>query len=521
MPTSFRFKICCIPGTLAAIASAITAYALSGYAAPVLAVGTALSAAATAIVSGFLLSQHHNTYMQGMTQAVISKADGNMQARLPLTPPADLSELHKALGELFAEIKNQKGTVKSILGGLPVPYLMVDAEERTISTNQATMDMLEIDEAPTSQYGKTLGDVFYNDPTRPTAVGKSIKNGDRFVNLEVAITGHKGGTLDVLANVFPLYDLEDNCIGGFCLYLDMTEIKNKEREITEQNAAIARTAERADSVSEQTAQAADQLSKHIDHTTNGAHEQQRMTEQSVTAMHQINATVADVAKNAADSAVSAGDAREKAQAGSEVMKQMLTAINDVQHRSESLQENLAVLGKQADSIGTVMDVISDIADQTNLLALNAAIEAARAGDAGRGFAVVADEVRKLAEKTTQATAEVGDVVQRIQAEAKRSAESMESAGQEIAQSNDYAHKAGEALEAIVSIVDATADQVHTIAAASEEQSAAVEEISSSMQSINEISSTSAESMLQAHTAVSELTQLSGDLREIISDLAKS
>ena len=57
------------------------------------------------------------------------------------------------------------------------------------------------------------------------------------------------------------------------------------------------------------------------------------------------------------------------------------------------------LGQQADSIGHILSVISDIADQTNLLALNAAIEAARAGDAGRGFAVVADEVRKLAEKT--------------------------------------------------------------------------------------------------------------------------
>ena len=103
-----------------------------------------------------------------------------------------------------------------------------------------------------------------------------------------------------------------------------------------------------------------------------------------------------------------------AQCGADVVQQTVAVMRDLAGHMQHAAEGIEALDEQSQVIGTIIKTISGIAEQTNLLALNAAIEAARAGEQGRGFAVVADEVRQLASRTTQATAEIADVVQRNQ-----------------------------------------------------------------------------------------------------------
>lgn len=263
-----------------------------------------------------------------------------------------------------------------------------------------------------------------------------------------------------------------------------------------------------------------QLSEQVRHCEQGTRQQASRLEKTATAMEQMNAAVQEVAHSATQAAEVSNEAKSKAEDGAKLANEVVRSMETVRLHSLELRKDMAELGVKAHDIGSVMDVISDIADQTNLLALNAAIEAARAGEAGRGFAVVADEVRKLAEKTMHATSEVGSAISGIQEGATKNMRNVDDTIHIFDEVSEIALKSGHALDEIVRLVDTAFSQVRAIAAASEQQTTTSREINLSVDDINRISGDTANIMQESAAAVTALSKQAEALNQLIVQMKK-
>ncbi|KII32546.1 chemotaxis protein [Pseudomonas fluorescens] len=266
----------------------------------------------------------------------------------------------------------------------------------------------------------------------------------------------------------------------------------------------------------QIASAAEELSAVTEQTSAGVNSQKIETDQVATAMHEMTATVQEVARNAEQASQAAAAADGEAREGDKVVGEAIAQIERLASEVVRSTEAMGVLQQESDKIGSVMDVIKAVAEQTNLLALNAAIEAARAGEAGRGFAVVADEVRGLAQRTQKSTEEIEALVAGLQNGTQQVANVMNNSRALTDSSVALTRQAGASLENITRTVSNIQSMNQQIAAAAEQQSAVAEEISRSIINVRDVSEQTAAASDETAKSSVELARLGGQLQQMVS-----
>ncbi|WMJ23933.1 methyl-accepting chemotaxis protein [Paludicola sp. MB14-C6] len=242
-------------------------------------------------------------------------------------------------------------------------------------------------------------------------------------------------------------------------------------------------------------QAADQVNSGATQVAGGSQALSQGATEQASAIEELSAVISEIAvrikknaENAKQATTIADEAGNGIITSNNEMKQMVTAMDDI--------------NKASIKISKIIKTIDDIAFQTNILALNAAVEAARAGAAGKGFAVVAEEVRNLASKSAEAANQTSALI--------------ESSVLAVKNGTKIANNTAKSLSEVVEKTKKAIDLMDDISTESNEQATAVNQVTSGVDQIAAVVQTNSATAEQSAAASEELSSQSELLHELIN-----
>ena len=292
---------------------------------------------------------------------------------------------------------------------------------------------------------------------------------------------------------------------------------------------VAASSEELTASVEQASVATEQITKEMEEISNSAEVQNNEVASGANLIGEVTRNIQCVADNASEVSASSLYTKQKANEGEQLVEQTVTQMQSIHHSVSQSDNVIKLLDKKSQQIGSILEVIQNIAAQTNLLALNAAIEAARAGEQGRGFAIVADEVRKLAEQSSESSMEIGSLINEIQADVHETVKAMNEVGVEVQSGIQVANDTKQSFYEISKSANDIVSKVHGMVELSNKMtsdvmevdtsinqiSMAVKENASSMQTIAGSSEEQHASMEEINSSAIQLAQMAEELQELI------
>lgn len=444
---------------------------------------------------------------------------GEVEAKLLIRRRDEFGTLADSFTAIAKNLGNQLAYVQEIMDSLPVPTAIFSPKNSLTYCNQTMFNLLELDGTAGNYYGQNSGEFLLQNPMQETCVMRTLQTHERSTR-EVEVTSRKGTRRFIMSQSEPLFELDNDTLMGVLLtWADTTEMQMRAKEVADSRSTILEMAKSTNIVAENVAATAQQLSSKIQHAAEGARVQSHRVEETSMSMAEMNAATNDISRSSSEISLISHETAEKAREGNTLVAHVVNAMRNLEGTAKSLDAAMVDLAKRADDVGSVINVISDIADQTNLLALNAAIEAARAGEMGRGFAVVADEVRKLAEKTMHATSGVTEVVLGIQKGAHAGTSNVQQAFEAIVETTVLAGKSGDCLVEIVRMAEKVAQRMDSIVAAASQQAASSESITLALGDVSEVVHQTAIMMQESSGATSMLVHEADTLHDLVKKLS--
>jgi twitching motility protein PilJ len=244
--------------------------------------------------------------------------------------------------------------------------------------------------------------------------------------------------------------------------------------------------------------------------------QSQQIQDAGTAVQQMARSIHEVSANANKSAGVAQRSLQAASQGTVAVQNTISGMNDIRKNIQETSKRIKRLGESSQEINEIVELISNITEQTNILALNAAIQAASAGEAGRGFTVVAEEVQRLAERSSEATKQIGAIVKTIQQDTNDAVVAMERSTEGVVEGTKLSDAAGQALNEIGEVTANLAQLIASISLATHAQIEIEQKVTGLMQQIQLITSQTTEGTKQTAGSIGQLADLAEKLRASVS-----